>query len=43
VRIGLDGAEVVDGDNGDVLALAFDNGAQNVAADAAKPVDGNPD
>src|SRR5258708_23220471 len=39
--IGFDRAEIVDGDHLDVLAIGFGDGAQDVAADAAKPVDGN--
>ena len=39
--VGLDRAEVVDGNDFDVGAAGFDDGAQNVAADAAKAVDGN--
>jgi hypothetical protein len=41
MRIGLDRAEVVDGDDFDVGAAGFDDGAEHVAADAAKTVDGN--
>ncbi len=41
VRVGLDRAEVVDGNDFDVGAAGFDDGAQNVAADATKTVDGN--
>jgi len=36
-----DRREVVDGDDFDVIALGFDDGAQNIAADAAEPVNGN--
>ena len=36
VRVGLDRAEIVDGDDLDVLALGFSDGAQDVAADAAE-------
>ena len=43
MRIGLDRAEIVDGDDVDVLAAGFMDGAQDVAADAAKSVDGNSD
>ena len=43
VRVGLDRAEIVDGDDLDVLAAGLDDGAQHVAADAAEPVDGDPD
>ena len=43
MRIGLDRAEIVDGDHVDVLAARFVDGAQDVAADAAKSVDGNSD
>ena len=41
MRIGLDRAEVVDGNDFDVGAAGLDDGAQHVAADAAKTVDGN--
>ena len=41
VRVGLDRGEIVDGDDFDILALGFDDGAQDIAADAAKSVDGN--
>ena len=41
VRIGLDRREVVDGDDLDILAGGLDDRAQNIAADAAEPVDGN--
>ena len=40
--VGLDRAEIVDGDDLDVLAAGFDDGAQDIAADAAKSVDGDP-
>ena len=43
MRVGLDRAEIVDGDDVDVLAAGFVDGAQDVAADAAKSVDGNSD
>ena len=43
MRVGLDRAEIVDGDDLDVLAAGFVDGAQDVAADAAKSVDGNSD
>src|SRR5215208_4198054 len=39
MRVGLDGAEIVDCDNLDVLAAGFDDRAQNVSADAAETVD----
>jgi hypothetical protein len=39
VRIGLDRGEIVDGDDLDVGALRFDDGAQNVAANTPEPVD----
>ena len=42
MRVGLDRAEIVDGDDLDVLAAGLDDGAQDVAADAAESVDGNP-
>ena len=41
VRIGLGRRQIVDGDDGQVLAVALDNCAQYVAADAAKSVDGD--
>ena len=41
VRVGLDRAEIVDGDHLDVLAAGFGDGAQDVAADAAEAIDGN--
>jgi hypothetical protein len=41
--VGLDRAEIVDRDDFDVLAAGFDDGAQDVAADAAEAVDGNLD
>ena len=41
--VGLDRAEIVDGDHVDVLAAGFVDGAHDVAADAAKSVDGNSD
>ena len=43
MRVGLNRPEVVDGDDLDVLAAGFDDGAQNVAADAAESVDPDPD
>jgi hypothetical protein len=39
--IGLDRAEIVDGDDFNVGAAGFYDGAKDVAADAAKAVDGN--
>ena len=42
MRVGLDRREVVDGDDLDILAPGFHDGAQDVAADAAEPVDGDP-
>ena len=42
MRVGLRRREIIDGDDGDVLALGLDDGAQNIAADAAESVDGNP-
>ena len=41
MRIGLDRGEIVDGHDLDVLAVRFGDGAQHVAADTAKPVDGD--
>ena len=43
MRVGFDRAEIVDAHHLDVRAAAFGDGAQDIAADAAKPVDGNPD
>ena len=43
MRIGFDRPEVVDGDHLDVAAAGFGDGPQHVAADAAKPVDCDPD
>ena len=42
MRVGFDRAEIVDADHLDVLAAGFGDGAQDVAADAAKSVDGDP-
>ena len=39
--VGLDGAQVVDGDDLDVGAVVLDDGAQDQAANAAEPVDGD--
>ena len=41
VRVGLDRPEVIDRDHLDILAAAFDDGPENVAADAAESVDGD--
>jgi hypothetical protein len=41
VSVGLDRAEIVDGDDFDVGASGFVDGAHDVAADTAKSVDGN--
>ena len=41
--VGLDRAEVVDGDDLDVVAAGLVDGAQDVAANAAKSVDRDPD
>ncbi|MNU11784.1 hypothetical protein D3C72_2599110 [compost metagenome] len=41
MRVGLDRAEVVDGNDFDILAAGFNDGAQHVAADAAKTVNGD--
>jgi hypothetical protein len=43
VGIGLDRAEIVEADDLDVGAAGLGDGAQDVAADAAEPVDGDPD
>ena len=39
--VGLDRAEIVDGDDLDVLASGFEDGAQNIASDASETVDRN--
>ncbi len=39
--VGLDRAEIVDGHDVDVLAAGLEDGAHDVAADAAKAIDGN--
>ena len=41
--VGLYRAEIVDGDDLDVVALGFVDGAQHIAADTAKSVDRDPD
>jgi hypothetical protein len=41
VRIGFDGAEVVDGDDFDIVAGVLDDGPKDEAADPAKSVDGD--
>ncbi len=41
VGIGLDGAEIIDGHDFDVLAVVFDNGTKDEASDAAKAVNCN--
>ena len=43
MRVGLDRAEIVDADDLDVGAPGLGDGAQDVAADAAEPVDGYAD
>src|SRR5690606_12474740 len=43
MRVGLDRAEIVHGDDIDVLAPRFINRAHDIAADAAKSVDGYPE
>jgi hypothetical protein len=43
VCVGLDRAEVVDGNDLDIGAAGFDDCSQHVAADAAETVDGNLD
>ena len=42
MRIGCYRAQIVDPDDGDILASALDDGPQNQASDAAKTVDRNP-
>ena len=41
MRIGFDRAEIVDGNDFDIGTTGFDDGAQDVAADAAKAIDGD--
>ncbi len=41
VGVGLDRAQIVDGDDFDVGAAEFDDGAENVTSDTAEAVDGN--
>ncbi len=41
--VGLDRAEIVDADHLDILAAGLGDGAQHIAADAAKPIDRDPD
>jgi len=43
VRVGLNWREIVDGNYRNVLTIALDDGPQNIAADTAKSVDGDPD
>ena len=43
MRVGFDRAQIVDADHFDILAAGFGDGAQDVAADAAEPVNGNAD
>src|SRR5262249_32540626 len=43
MRIGLDRTKIVDGHDVDILTTGFIDGAHDVAADAAKSVDGNSD
>ncbi len=41
MRVGFDRAEIVEAQDLDVLAAAFDDGAQDQAADAAETIDGD--
>jgi hypothetical protein len=41
MRVCLHRAEIVDAHHFDVSAPGFRNGAQDIAADAAKPIDGD--
>jgi hypothetical protein len=41
MRIGFDRREIVDGDDLDVPAVCFGDGAEYVAADPPEPVDGD--
>jgi hypothetical protein len=38
MRIGFDRRQIVDGDDFDVAAFRLNDGAQNIAADSAEPV-----
>ncbi len=42
MRIGFDRSEIIDGDDLDVGAFGFGDGAHDIAADAAKAIDGDP-
>jgi hypothetical protein len=41
MRIGFDRREIVDGDDLDVCAVSFGDGAQHVTTDPPEPVDGD--
>ena len=41
MRVGLDRGEIVDGDDVDVVALGFDDRAQDIATDTAETINGN--
>src|SRR5580704_7000303 len=41
--VGLDRSKIVNGDDFDIVAVGLDDGAQDIAADAAEAVDGNAD
>ena len=41
VRVGFHRRQIVDGDDFDIVAVGLDDGAQDIAADAAEAVDGN--
>ncbi len=41
--VGFDRRQIVDADDLDIVAPGLGDGAQNIAADAAKPIDGNAD
>jgi hypothetical protein len=41
MRIGFHRTQIVDGDHLDIGAAGFDDGAQDIASDAAEAVDGD--
>ena len=41
VSVGFDRGKIVNGDDVDVVAAGLDDGAQHIAADAAKSIDRN--
>jgi hypothetical protein len=41
VRVGFDGPEIIDRNHLDIRSAVFDDGPENVAADAAESIDGD--